>query len=524
MSDPNAQPSNGAKLAKSAGRALKRIARKHVKKAVLHLLKVTAPYWGPPVFLLFMAYMAYVILFSLPQEAMQAAHNVITQVEAFFGVTEDPNGGADVADPTLFTSYKKIADTWDTGLTPEQQKQVLAYKFPWSVLAGVDRVVNDEAVWDGKQNVKPNPQAVYNALKPKFKWKDSTITTVTVTTSTDSKGNTTTSTSTDIQHVSLVTSADTLEGHFEYTYQWQTTTQPNVIVTREVVKQVKRPSVYYQPLKHYLETSRGIKDEATFEMVEQLALTYDSEYSFNVALQSGQNFATYPTYALAYAEAVQAITQEQGIPQPLFLALIAHESGGNWKAVNNANTNGTTDAGLCQINSVNWATYGMTDNPYDIKVNIHAGAAILGHALNSYSDFTQALYAYNGGTPSNGATYNPSYAPAVLSIFDNLQSTPAFAVLVPALGDQPLTILAAEQSGPAWAQAGQSGKNFTNPVEITVVDTRTVESQTVPRTSGDGSMWASQAWVYHPALKDVQKGDTLKVQFRDGATVEAAFN
>lgn len=516
MANPNYPQSNGAKVAQSTGRFIKKMAKKKLRKVIFHILKLTAPIWGPIVLVLVMAYTAYVVLFSIPQQAMQTVTSPLTQVEAFLGITESPN--ADPSDDVhLLDDYKTIANTWDTGLTKEQQNQVMVYKFPWSMLAAVDRVVNDEAVWDGKQNIVPHPQEVFDALRPKFTWKDSIVTAVTV--SADGKGQS--SSSTTVQHVSLVTSADTFEGSFKYTYQWQTTTSGDTTITREVVKQVTPPTDYYAQLKKYLKDKRGIADEATFEVVEQLAITYNPEYQFNFGFQGGQNFATYPTYALAYADAVQQVlTQHPNIPQTLFLALIAHESGGNWQALNNQNTNGTTDAGLCQINSVNWAKYGLTNNPFNVPLNIQTGASILGQALGRYNDFSRALYAYNGGTASNGETYNPSYAPAVMSIYTQLQSTQAYAALVPAVSGQPLTILAAEQGGTTWKAYGQNGENFSNPQEITVVDERTGEAQKVERTSGDGTMWATQAWVYHPKLKSIQKGDMLSIRFDDGKNTE----
>lgn len=522
MSNPQ---SSSAKYAQSVGRLMKKMAKKKLKTVILHILKVTAPYWGPPVLILFLAYTAYVILFSIPQQAMQTVTSGVTQVEAFLGITESLNG-VPAADAHLLDDYKKIANTWDAGLTKEQQGQVMVYKFPWSVLAAVDRVVNDQAVWDGKQNVAPQSQAVFDALRSKFTWKDSTVTTMTVSCAVAGTDGTQQCTkTTNVQHVSLISAADTFEGHFGYTYKWQTTTSPgangsSVTVTHEVVKQVTPPTDYYAPLKQYLKDKRGITDEATFDVVEQLAMTYDPEYQFNVGLQSGQNFATYPAYALAYADVVQKVlAQHPDVPQPLFLALIAHESGGNWQAVNQ-NSNGTTDTGLCQINSVNWAKYGLTNNPFNVPLNIQAGTSILGQALSQYNDFSKALYAYNGGTASNGETYNPSYAPAVMSIYTQLQNTQAYAALIPAATGQPLTILAAEQGGTTWQAYEQSGEDFANPQEITVIDERTGETQKIDRTSGDGTMWAQEAWVYHPAFKDLQKGDTLNVQFDDGKSAE----
>lgn len=502
-----------------ARKYLKQAIARAAKKAIRVTLKATAPTWVPFLFIFVMAYSAYLILFEIPKEAIaDTTTSAVTKVEAFLGITEDPDGDSDT-DAQLLDKYKEITNTWNSGLTQEQKKQVIPYKFPYSVLMAVDRVVNDEAVWDGKENVTPRPQTVFDVLRPKFSWKDSTITTVS---NQPSGPNGEEDPTKDTKQVSLITSADTFEGQFKYVYEWQSTTSGGDTVTREVVKKVTPPAVYYTPLKEYLKSKRGIEDEDTFEVVANLAMTYDSEYLFNVALQSGQNFKTYPAYALAYADAVQQVLSENpnNIPQPLYLALIAYESGGNWRAVNNTNTNGTTDAGLSQINSVNWTRYGLAENPFDVRLNIQAGAAILGQAISWYKDFKQALYAYNGGTPSNGQTYNPSYAPAVLGEFVQLQTTPAFAVFVPAISGQPMTIVAAEQGGSPWQGYGQSGVNFTNPQEIIVVNERTGEKQRVERTSGDGTMWAQLAWVYQPLFKDVQKGDTINVQFPDGKNVE----
>jgi len=511
-------------VGKSIGRFVKKHVRQKGKKFITKILKLTAPIWGPLLLIFILAFTAYMILFGIPTSALMGNEPANIQTAAFLGVSENPKD-VPAVDTNILEQYKTISNTWDDGLTQEQQSQVMVYKFPWSILAAVDRVVNDEAVWEGKQNVVPQLQAVFDALRPKFSWKDSTITTVTVTVSTDSKGNRVTSKSTSVKHISLVTSADTIEGHFGYTYKWQTTTTAtagggSITVTREVVKNITQPPDLYAPLKQYLKDKRGITDQTTYDLVWQLAKTYDPEYMIDVSMQGGQNYATYPAYALAYADEVQQVLmQHPNIPQPLFLALIAHESGGNWQAVNQ-NSNNTTDAGLCQINSTNWSSYGLTNNPFNVPSNIGAGASILGNNLDQYNDITKALYAYNGGTASNGETYNPSYAPSVLAIFMQLQSTPDFAVYVPSSAGEPLTILAAEQNGSTWQAYGQSGVDFTNPQDITVTDERTGDTVKADRTSGDGTMWAQEAWVYCPSLTNIQKGDKLKIQFDDGKSTE----
>lgn len=122
---------------------------------------------------------------------------------------------------------------------------------------------------------------------------------------------------------------------------------------------------------------------------------------------------------LAYLKPITQQAQDNGIPPLWSIADVAWESSGNWLATND-NTNGTTDAGLCQINSVNWSSYGLEEDPYDITKNLKAGARILGSALKRYGNIEDALYAYNGGTPDNGKRYNPSYVPNVSYMYQLL--------------------------------------------------------------------------------------------------------
>lgn len=124
---------------------------------------------------------------------------------------------------------------------------------------------------------------------------------------------------------------------------------------------------------------------------------------------------------LAYLKPITQQAQDNGIPPLWSIADVAWESSGNWLATND-NTNGTTDAGLCQINSVNWSSYGLEDDPYDITKNLKAGTKILGSAFKRYGNIEDALYAYNGGTPDNGKRYNPGYFPNVSYIYQLLQS------------------------------------------------------------------------------------------------------
>ena len=109
-----------------------------------------------------------------------------------------------------------------------------------------------------------------------------------------------------------------------------------------------------------------------------------------------------------------------GIPPVLAVAVMDHESGGQWTA-QHQNTNGTSDAGLMQINSANWSRYGLSADPYAPAGNIRAGVTILAGDLADHpNDVPSALEAYNGG----GA----GYSQAVLADVRAIESSAHLAV------------------------------------------------------------------------------------------------
>lgn len=216
-------------------------------------------------------------------------------------------------------------------------------------------------------------------------------------------------------------------------------------------------------------------------------------------------------FPLAYADAVTlALAGYRNIPQTLMLALITHESSGDWESTNQ-NSNGTLDAGLCQINSANWPKYNLSSNPYDVTRNLSASTSILNTALQTYGNEEDALYAYNAGNPTNGKLYNPSYAPTIEAIKEQLKMNDTFvAISYTQIPGHPISIVAAERDG----------NIFYNPSFITITDSAR-ETITVSKTSGDGNMWAPQAATYpintdNNGLKILRKGDLLTIRFPDG--------
>ena len=113
-----------------------------------------------------------------------------------------------------------------------------------------------------------------------------------------------------------------------------------------------------------------------------------------------------------------------GIPPVLELGLIAHESGGVWMATH-SNNNGTTDAGLGQVNSANWAAYGLAKDPYDPARNVAVSVRILaGDLAANPGHVAAALEAYNAGSALRGWLFDPQYAGDVLAQVQGMEAGP----------------------------------------------------------------------------------------------------
>lgn len=102
--------------------------------------------------------------------------------------------------------------------------------------------------------------------------------------------------------------------------------------------------------------------------------------------------ATAHPYAVHVAEAAQRF----GIPEAWIWAVMRAESNGDPAAISRAGA-----MGLMQIMPGTWAgltaRYGLGDNPWDERANIHAGAAYLREMIDRYHDLPTALAAYNAG-------------------------------------------------------------------------------------------------------------------------------
>ncbi len=131
---------------------------------------------------------------------------------------------------------------------------------------------------------------------------------------------------------------------------------------------------------------------------------------------------------------VHAVATPAGVPDALELGLISQESGGDYLSTLE-NTNGTTDAGLGQINSGphpgngHWAALGLLSDPYDPARNVAASVQILAADIHGNGgDVSAGLYAYNGRTAANGERYDPQYAPAVLTAAQEIDTAAELAL------------------------------------------------------------------------------------------------
>lgn len=103
--------------------------------------------------------------------------------------------------------------------------------------------------------------------------------------------------------------------------------------------------------------------------------------------------------AVHVAEAAQRF----GIPEGWIWSVMRIESGGQPRALSPKGA-----MGLMQIMPATWNTlttrYGLGGDPFDIRANIHAGAAYLRQMWDRYGNVTAMLAAYNAG-PARADAY-----------------------------------------------------------------------------------------------------------------------
>lgn len=128
-----------------------------------------------------------------------------------------------------------------------------------------------------------------------------------------------------------------------------------------------------------------------------------------------------PSLVARWLPVLRPAASQWGVPPALVEAVMQEESGGNPMALRR-DSNGTVDAGLMQINSGNWAAYGLTADPFDPARNIAAGVQMLAGDLRRYGNVALALAAYNAGPGAvarwHGVPpYAAGYVQSVLALY-----------------------------------------------------------------------------------------------------------
>ena len=203
-----------------------------------------------------------------------------------------------------------------------------------------------------------------------------------------------------------------------------------------------------------------------------------------------------------------AAAEAAHIPPALVLAVMAHESGGNWKAEDD-DKNGTVDAGLMQINSANWAAFGLASNPFATAANVKAGVAILaGDLAANRGSVPAALEAYNAGSAIAGTIYDPQYAGDVARELTAIEAGPHLAATpLPVEGTtQAVLVTAYGPYGPVERAYGDKWRGLIPPRKLTATANNNTVIPLVPcataAQSATGGVLpaAASCWVMRLAV------------------------
>jgi hypothetical protein len=117
------------------------------------------------------------------------------------------------------------------------------------------------------------------------------------------------------------------------------------------------------------------------------------------------------SYQNLYQSAADNAAANYGIPQSIFSSLISTESSWNPHAISTTST-GQHAYGLTQLMPATAQSVGALDFMSNPVANLNGGAKYLAQQYAKYGNWTDALAAYNAGTPSSSA--GQSYAAKVL--------------------------------------------------------------------------------------------------------------
>lgn len=117
------------------------------------------------------------------------------------------------------------------------------------------------------------------------------------------------------------------------------------------------------------------------------------------------SFAAYPPYVMPerYRLTFELESMASGVPLWIAARMAEYESGFDERAVNRANSNGTADYGLMQLNSAyldefSWRYNGGQEiDPFDPQVSVRVALRHLSRLYRSTGDWPMSVGAYNAG-------------------------------------------------------------------------------------------------------------------------------
>lgn len=292
-------------MMKHAARLGGKILMKGVKSAAASYLPAVIAPLAAMLIVVILFTAVYAVVFIMPRQIIEEKTEAAKgRVVSLFSFVDDPEQEwVKKYDSLLEKKYEELTASWDDGLTEFQKEQAEQYKLSWAVLAAVDRVIGDPSVnLEARGKIlMPQPERHYEILKPRFKWKESTITRVIEWKEKDcdpvydENGNVI-GKDCDIVHrkkveketVKLLVSADTYEARYDYEYETVTTVEgeaalnsKKVTTTREVVKYITESGPYYSRLLEIL-ADYGMGNKSSLEFILELAAAYDEDYEYSL--------------------------------------------------------------------------------------------------------------------------------------------------------------------------------------------------------------------------------------------------
>ncbi len=184
----------------------------------------------------------------------------------------------------VWGGYMKDSPTKGVSIVAEQD-QVKPHAVPWSVLAGLDRVLGDPII-TGLPEREPNPEGHHEYLEPKLEWQAFDLYYHHTWTVCDEDGNCTTYTQEYRHPMQLLSRAGAYEANFGHAWREKVIEQRSEnsylkIIVPEFVS-VSKTGPYYARLQDLL-AEHGLVQKLDTELVLELAVNMDPEFHYEFA-------------------------------------------------------------------------------------------------------------------------------------------------------------------------------------------------------------------------------------------------